>query len=37
LLATSLTLPEIYEDIVLPPLEVRQGGDWDEWLEAELG
>jgi Uma2 family endonuclease len=33
-----LTLEEIYEDVPLPPLRVREGEEWDaeEWLDAEV-
>jgi Uma2 family endonuclease len=36
-LETSLSLAQIYEDVTLPPLKVREGEDWDaeEWLEGE--
>ena len=37
-LETSLALGEIYEDVTLPPLRVREGEDWDadEWVEVEF-
>ena len=36
-LETSLALAEIYEDVILPPLHVREGEDWDadDWAEVE--
>jgi Uma2 family endonuclease len=36
-LETSLALAQIYEDVTLPPLKVREGEDWesDEWIEVE--
>ena len=36
-LKTQLTLAEIYDDVTLPPLRVREGEEWDadEWVEAE--
>jgi len=36
-LQMSLTLAEIYDDVTLPPLRVREGEEWDadEWLEAD--
>ena len=36
-LETSIALSEIYEDVKLPPLRVREGEDWDadEWVEIE--
>jgi len=36
-LQTSLTLTEIYDDVTLPPLRVREGEEWDadEWVETD--
>jgi len=37
-LETPLALSEIYDDVTLLPLRVREGEDWDadEWVEVEL-
>jgi len=37
-LETPLSLSEIYDDVTLLPLRVREGEDWDadEWVEVEL-
>ena len=30
LLETSVTMAELYEDVSLPPLAVKEGEEWDE-------